>query len=650
MRRSLAVLLLALPLSATPQEAPVAPGQPPAPDPTYLPELLAGARQQRLSEDEAWLRLGHWRRRALGGWKSEADGRAFFRAPSGKTDPAAELEATLAGLLDASPQEDELDDAQCRFPARFAYLAARLGIDFRRLPLRRCPRLEAFLSRLSARGATLVFSSWYLNNPASAFGHTFLRLDKADGAVEGRPFELLDYGVDYAAQVDTGNAILYALKGLFGLFRGQFNHYAYYYKVREYADYESRDLWEYDLALAPGEVAMLQAHLWELGGTWFEYWYLDENCSYHVLGALEAAAPRLRLLAHVGRFVVLPSDTVRALFRNDGLVRRVHWRPSIRTQFEARAARLSTAGRTAVSALAGDASAPFPAALPDTERAGALDAAVDLVDVRRGKAILLGTDPEAARLRQALLERRSALLVPSPALDLAAPEERRPDRGHGSTRLELGGGASRHDGPLVVLDLRLAFHDLLDPPAGYPRTAQIEFLPLRLRWAPRPRRLELDDGSLVRVVSLSGLSRFDWRPSWRMRFGATTVRDAGCARCLAADAEVGGGFATLDLLGAADLLVTGDVTLQSSPGLSGIDGRPVRAGLGPSALLRLRGGERVSLAAEGRWRWLPYASPRETWLLRAEARLHLVPWLSLALEGRRTPADAEALGLAHLFF
>ena len=205
----------------------------------------------RLAEDPAWLRLGHWRK-GLGGWKSEVDGREFFLAPGGKTDPAAELEATLEGLFSPGPFADELADPFCRFPARVQFLAARLGLDPAALPPRSCPKQEDFLARVRPGGVTLVFSSYYLNNPSSSFGHTLLRLDKADGALEGKHFELLDYGVDYAATVDTSNAILYAVKGLFGLFKGEFKHYAYYYKVRQYGDFESRDLWEYDLALHAG--------------------------------------------------------------------------------------------------------------------------------------------------------------------------------------------------------------------------------------------------------------------------------------------------------------------------------------------------------------------------------------------------------------
>ncbi len=636
---SLVALLVSLATAAAPAA--------PAPDPAYLEELVARARRERLWEDPAWLRLGHWRRTRKGGFESEADGSPFFRALLGKTNPRAELEATLRGFFDARPVEDELADAQCRFPARFAFLAGRLGADLARLPPRRCPRLEAFLERIRPRSATLVFSSYFLNNPASAFGHTFLRLNKEDGAAPGRERELLDYGVDYSATVDTNNALVYAVKGLVGLFRGEFKHYAYYYKVREYADAESRDLWEYDLALAPGEVAMLAGHLWELGGTWFDYWYLDENCSYHMLGALEAAAPRLVLLPHVGRAGVIPSDTVKALFENPGLVREVRYRPSIRTQFVTRLGRLDGAGRAGVEALAGDPAAPLGAALGPAGQAAVLDAALDHLDLRFGRDLVVGKAPAAARARQLLLERRSGLGVVSPALEIPPPARRAPELGHGSSRAGLGGGVSSRDGALAVFDLRLALHDLGDPPDGYPPLSQIEFLPVRLRLAPREGRAEVDEAWFVRVVSLTDLTRLELRPSWRLRFGAATVRDRGCAGCLAAQGELGAGFAKT--LGPLDLFAGADLVAEWSPRLEGLADGPARLGVGPGGLARLRLGPRAALVVEGRWRWLPDASPRESHEVRAALRVHVARDLSLSLEARRTPVADEAI-LALLAF
>ncbi len=620
----------------------------PHPDPAHLEELLARARSQRLWEDPGWLRLGHWRPTRVGGVESEVDGMAFFRALRGKTEPRAELEATLRAFFDDRPVADELSDAQCRFPARFAFLAGRLGADLARLPPRRCPRFEAFLDRIRPRSATVVFSSYYLNNPSSAFGHTFLRLNKDDAARSGKEWELLDYGIDYSATVDTGNAVLYAVKGLLGFFKGEFRNVAYYYKVREYADAESRDLWEYDLSLSPGEVAMLSAHLWELGGTYFDYWYLDENCSYHILGALEAAAPRLTLLEHLGRNVVIPADTVKALFANPGLVRGVSWRPSIRTQFLARIDRLDGPGRDAVEALGADANAPLPEALGKDAQAAVLDAALDHLDLRFSRDLVTGKTPAAARARQTLLERRSALGVVSPPLDLAPPRERAPDLGHGSARMAAGGGWSSQDGALVVVDFRLALHDLGNPTDGYPPHAQIEFLPTRLRLAPREVRGEVDEAWLVRIVSLNDLSRFELRPSWRLRFGAATVRDAGCAACLAGQVEFGAGLAKS--LGPLDLFGGVDTALEAAAHLEGTSGSPVRVGIGPGGLLRLRVTRSVVLLADGRWRWLPDAAPRETFDLRAALRVHLTRALSLSLEARRTPVADEGTLAVQAFY
>ena len=336
------------------------------PDPTYLPELLTAARNKSLSEDRSWLRLGHWRKRFFGGWESEADGPGLFLSAQGKRDPAAELEATLTGFFahgDGAPEgaklaDPSLEHPQCRFPARFAWLAAALQIDLGRLPPRSCPRFEAFWRRVSAKSVSLVFSSYYLNNPASAFGHTFLRLGKDEVASGGERLDLIDQAVDFAAATDTSNAILYAFEGLFGFFRGEFSARPYFYKVREYADYESRDLWEYELALDQRQLGMLVAHLWELGQTWFDYYYVTENCSYHILGALEGADSNLELLSQLGP-ATLPADSVKALFANPGLVRAVRFRPSGRTQLGARTAGLTGGDLDAVQRLAegGDSAA-----------------------------------------------------------------------------------------------------------------------------------------------------------------------------------------------------------------------------------------------------------------------------------------------------
>jgi hypothetical protein len=330
-------------------------------------------------------------------------------------------------------------------------------------------------------------------------------------------------------------------------------------------------------------------------------------------------------------------------------VRAVRWRPSIRTQFQARVAGMDPTTLDAIERLAGDPGAALPPSLDAPGQARALDAAADLVDIRHGKAIAQASDASALQLRQRLLERRAGVPVVSPPLALAPPREGGPDRGHGSARLSLGGGAATRDGPVVALEGRIALHDLLDPPAGFSPRTHIEFLRLRGRWAPRERDLRVEEAWLVDVASLNAFDRFDQRMSWRFRAGAEAVRDAGCAGCLAGKVEFGGGPAHVGLGSAVAVLATFDADVAAAPRLEGIRGAGVRLGLGPTGALRLLGGDRAALLATARWRWLPWAAPKDTFALGAEARLHLAPAASLALEWRRTPLGDEALLWTQLF-
>ena len=285
-----------------------------------LARALHSAERKRLASSRAWQRLLHYRS-GLVAEGSEVDGESFFLSADGKDDARAELAATLRAFFEPVVPGHEDAHARCRFPARFRLLDERLAFS-RHLRAAQCPKLARFLERHSATGAAIVYAANALEYPASAFGHTFLYLKRR----AERPASL-GFGIDYQADTDTDNPLLYAFKGLSGLFDGRFRVHPVAEKLREYADEQDRDLWIYDLTLTPAELERLVLHLWEMLGAHFEYYYLTENCSYHVLGLLEAAAPRLELIEHT-KFAVLPVDTVKALFENRKLVERVRYVPS----------------------------------------------------------------------------------------------------------------------------------------------------------------------------------------------------------------------------------------------------------------------------------------------------------------------------------
>jgi hypothetical protein len=51
--------------------------------------------------------------------------------------------------------------------------------------LDRCEDFNVFRKRLEIKKVSLVFSSYYIDRPASAFGHTFIKLDTADSLAKG---------------------------------------------------------------------------------------------------------------------------------------------------------------------------------------------------------------------------------------------------------------------------------------------------------------------------------------------------------------------------------------------------------------------------------------------------------------------------------
>src|SRR5689334_13345303 len=60
--------------------------------------LVQLARDRRLAERPMWWRLLHYRS-GIFGVASEVDAGHFFNSPDGKTEPAAELDATLRGFF-----------------------------------------------------------------------------------------------------------------------------------------------------------------------------------------------------------------------------------------------------------------------------------------------------------------------------------------------------------------------------------------------------------------------------------------------------------------------------------------------------------------------------------------------------------------------
>jgi len=455
----------------------------------------------RVANSKEWLRLLHYRAPLLRSARSDVVSPQFFLDPEGRRDPKRELEATVRTALEGK-------SAICAFPARLAFLKRELGPEFvKALSAVACPDFEEWRKAIAAKAVSLVYSSAYPNNPASMFGHTFLRLDRRAGDEESltRQMDFFSYGVNFSASVpDKENPVKYALWGLLGGYEGRYDLAPYYRKVNEYAYSESRDLWEYRLKMSEEETEQLVRHLWELySGGFFTYYFLDENCSFQILTALEAVKPEWDLSQG---FILsaIPIETVKRLSENPGMIESVRLRPSLRTQRVRAEALLTPSEQTRLRTLFRGESE-----VTEGDTAPVLDTLIAAMSYEKEMG---GGDSRSAFMKSILLAR--SRLGPSTsarsekAVDLE--DEKRPDLSHGTSRLTLTGGRR-----LMRVSVSAFEHDFLNRSHSFNAFSEVRVLKLEAE-KKEDSSFKLREARVLEMASFAPYSVFDSQKSWRV--------------------------------------------------------------------------------------------------------------------------------------
>ncbi len=479
-------------------------------DDLYQVSLIEKANQEAIHADPTWHALLHYKPNIGPGYTSLIDEPAFFISDNGKTNPKAELDATIKSFFSTATIYRGKQPARCVFTARFEWLSKKLQIDPRQLPPIKCPLFDEWFSALDPVGMTLIFPEAFLNNPASAFGHTLFRID---ASTQNNDTRLLAYAATYAAATNKENAFLYALKGLFGGYKGFFTVLPYYKKVNQYSAIESRDIWEYQLNLSAPEVRFLVKHIWELLYVNFDYYYFDENCSYHLLSLLEVVRPDLKL---TNKFFLwtIPVDTVRAITDQPGLVGAVNFRPSPNTILSSRLKNLSHKEQSAAKNLVDANTDINKDSLKDfsgKSRAEILDLAYDYLIYKRSSGRV--TEANADQRAYQILQTRSKIAgVPSTKPPIIQPT--RPDQGHKTRKLSLKAGQRDHDS-FYDIAFRAAYHDVLDSAAGFRSGSEIEMFAVDLR-ANDTDQIALERFSPISILSLSPRNEFVQPTSYKI--------------------------------------------------------------------------------------------------------------------------------------
>lgn len=495
--------------------------------------VLAQNNFKLLSQDPQWQKLLHYEENFWGETFTRADSKSFFVSEKGAEDEEAEL---LASYLEATSKKRF--DWICRFPARYHFLVKHKLVGHNFSWEKECPELAFFRDQLSAKSVSMVFSSYYVNTPASAFGHTLLRFNKSSGEKNGS--ELLDRAINYSASVTTSNALIYAILGMTGGFYGEFAMLPYFYKLREYNDFESRDLWSYELNLTNSEIHLLIDHIWEMKQTLIDYYYLTENCSFYMMALLDAVNPNWGLLAR-GKGYTIPGDTMLTLQQTPGMIKSVSYRPSLRKKLYQRFQNLNKTEKKAFY------DHEELEKLPRASQVRVLDTILENQDFTHSYKILTN-DEELSNKKRELLIKRSQFQEKLEPIEMKTPYQEAPHNAHGSTRLRLFYGSHEKWDSLLGVELRYALHDKSDPPLGYGPHMEIDFVKIRAAFTSldyqgeKKHRILFEGMDLVRVASHNPYTSFFKDFSWEFRAGIESLEDLGSTFKLSPGIDLLGGY------------------------------------------------------------------------------------------------------------
>ena len=482
----------------------------------------------------------------------------FFLTALGHQDPQAELLALIDAVY-APVTDDPNAHAVCRFPARVLYLRSVLRVDD--LPDLSCPDYDEWSGYGRITGATLIFASGSLGDPATFYGHILLKFTTNATFSGNAPRHtgrgnLLDTSLNYGAVFPANeNAVVYVVKGLFGGYSSTYTNVEYYEQRGDYVQSQDRDLWEYELNLTQDQLELLVASSWELYQQENTYYFLSENCAYR-FAELVALATGQDIDFH-GKPWSLPLDIfvdLAAMQGTNGLplianIERIH-APSTRflSAYEALDDEQQTALELSVrSALdTGQLYAPAPyferPDVSDKDRAEVVEAALLYIAMIRAQDENSDAIEDISNLESAFLLQRIKLPAGDTGIGLSA-DTRPPHEGHRTSTAQITYLNNNRLGGGIELRLRPVLTDFLSLSAGEAPFSELSMGDVSLILRDGKASLQTFDALRITAISTrkTGLP-YEYKPSWRLRFGAESqsiAKDGG----VVALAEFGYGHA-----------------------------------------------------------------------------------------------------------
>jgi hypothetical protein len=472
---------------------------------------------KQLARHPIWLKLLHYKDE-----QSQIESGDFFLSPAGRTDPEAELAATLAAYGEPWPEKANCH-ARCRFPARYWWLSQQINFSSAKknesVPSQ-CQALSRWEVLKTTRSVSFVLVSGYLGNPASVFGHSLLRLNSNS---DGGASSLFDKTINFGAVTPKNeNLLRYAVYGLTGGYRAVFSDSYYYVQDMTYSRMEFRDLWEYELNLNENQRTLLLLHLWEILGKKFTYYFLSKNCAYRLAELLELVTNE-PLLRHSSAWYT-PVEMFNILLENDKMggkmIKSVHFIPSSHRVLRHHFVSLSQAEREAFLLARRNFTSPLHLeGFPIGRQSAILDTLLAWYGYRLA-AELRSPRPETRLAKDSALVARLRLPPAPKTLDPVAPLPSPAEKNHPM----LTGLGVAHDGAADGWRTRLRWSPFSQESTGDNTLNGDELVVFdtRVGLGGEEHAISLDAFDLIRVRKLKTASAMpeDENPwSWHIRAG-----------------------------------------------------------------------------------------------------------------------------------
>ena len=436
-----------------------------------------------------WYKLLHYKK-TIFGYESLIDDKNFFITKNGKFDPKKEFLSSI-NIIKKNPKL-----FACKFPLRYTFLNNKYHLST--FSLNNCKKLQKYLKYVKSNSVYIIFADASISKPASMFGHTFLRFDKKSFS------PIISKSVNYAAQVNDKNGILFAFKGIFGFYKAYYNLLPYYKKIKQYNDIDSRDLWEYKLKFNQKEINRILLHIYELKDIYSNYYFFKENCSYNILYLIDVAKDTN--LTDKYHFVTVPLDTVKQLYK-EKLITKSSYRASLQTQIYYILKKIKH--KNLVIKISNGKVPPtivLKKNLTDKERAEILDVSVLYLQYLSRKKMIKHNIYTKRFLN--ILKVRSKINYIS---NYKVKSNNNPLYSHNSRRVLLGIYNKK-----PIIGYRFSYHSLEDNIFGYKKGFSLSFGDFRFTY---DKKIKLQKAGIIELKSFSPRNDFFKPISWSVDFG-----------------------------------------------------------------------------------------------------------------------------------